>query len=180
MPRLSHSNIFPCACLQPCFSLPLIMRLHTDVYRYFIVDALFMAPHKKRTKFSTAAASGGLCGWGFWGFYVHVPLMVKGRKHFIMTITLIISMTNWKSLPFSLERGHWSERMSFEIYCTKDATLLYMYLSLCSCSLVVVVLSWLKGLYFGFLIASFTKCVLAFHQGCTTKIWTPIQHLESL
>lgn len=46
--------------------------------------------------------------------------------------------------------------MSFEIYCTKDATLLYMYLSLCYCRLMVVVLSWLEGFYFSVCAASQT------------------------
>lgn len=44
------------------FYLPLLMILHTDVYRYFIVDALLLAL-KSRTKQSTAAA-GGFGGWG--------------------------------------------------------------------------------------------------------------------
>lgn len=170
------------ALLSPqSFYLPLLMRLHTDVYRYFIVDALFTAlkKNKRQQQQQHQHQRGWLVGWVCWEQLL-CPCTFKGSKgrtRFITTIILIISMTNWKSLPFSLERGHWSERMSFEIYCTKDATLLYMYLSLCSCSLVVVVLSWLKG----FVTTSFGKlCPGVPPRMWTTKIWTPIQRLENL
>lgn len=63
-----------------------------DVYRYFIADALFMA--LKKNKRQSINSTGG--------FQVYSERLLcpctsngpKGRKRFIMTITLIISMAN--------------------------------------------------------------------------------------
>lgn len=93
-------------------------------------------PNNTRTK---PQRHGGLAGEEFIIFCTGF----EGRSCFIVTINLMIGIE--KVCLFHWKRGHWSERMSFEIYCTKDATLLYMYLSLCSCSLVVVVLSLVEG-----------------------------------
>lgn len=60
------------------------MRLHTDVYRYFIVDALFMALNKQ-TKNNSKTIRGGLWAGGFLvqnSFYVHVPLTVLWGEAF--------------------------------------------------------------------------------------------------
>lgn len=74
-----------------------------DVYRYFIADALFMAlKTKKRKKKNKRQSSNSIRGvWWVGGFkvvqtgsYVHVPNCFKGVKLFIMTIILILSMTN--------------------------------------------------------------------------------------
>jgi len=85
------------------FYLPLLMILHTDVYRYFIVDALLLAL-KSRTKQSTAAA-GGFGGWGGFkvvqnSFYVHVPLMVfeRGRTFYHDYYDYLFLLLVWRKL----------------------------------------------------------------------------------
>lgn len=56
------------------------MRLHMDVYRYFIADALFVALKKEQKTVHQQHQWGLMDGGGFKvfqsGSYVHVPLMV--------------------------------------------------------------------------------------------------------
>lgn len=84
-------------------------------------------------------------------FYYHVALLgfIQGSV-FIMTVILKASAFFYffgrGGILFIRKGGHWSERMSFEVNRAKDATLLYMYLSLCSYSQVAVSHSWLRGL----------------------------------
>lgn len=47
--------------LPQSFYFPLLVRLHMDVYRYFIDDALFMA--LKKLNHLRGWAAGGLQGW---------------------------------------------------------------------------------------------------------------------
>lgn len=55
-------------------SFYLLMKLHTDVCRYFIDDALFMALN---TEQNSNCIGWGLVGWvsRLFNLYVHVPLM---------------------------------------------------------------------------------------------------------
>lgn len=71
------------------------MRLHMDVYKYVIADALFMAlKYKDKTKDNNS--SGGWWAGAFQGrLYFHVTLMVL-RGGFIMTIMAIIGLLVWQ------------------------------------------------------------------------------------